>query len=76
MKAQKVVKIEVLDDCEGVELIFGIEGERGGANTNAAIAAAVGAKTSDEEMAVSRRVASLVFKKALKQDRTGRISAP
>ena len=49
---------------------------RGGANTNAAIAAAVGAKTSDEEMAVSRRVASLVFKKALKQDRTGRISAP
>jgi len=32
MKAQKVVKIEVLDDCDGVVLVFGIDGERGAAS--------------------------------------------
>lgn len=31
MKAQKVVKVEVLDNCDGAELVFGIEGERGAA---------------------------------------------
>ena len=32
MNAQKVVKIEVLDDCDGVVLVFGIDGERGAAS--------------------------------------------